>query len=820
MILTHRVKVSFPVLSYRSTVFHRTPRKPTATERVIVRMVSTMSSREPWCGVSLANIFTGILGVPEPAVLVVPALEQLVSLGVLRSTSNWRAVDAVALRDFELGGLAAELLERDEFPASPRTDEVSHVFDPHLGVLVGPGERGALKRQPGPIEVPLPPDHEYPEALVREAIPRERHSWWRAQSTIERVEPGIPETLWRHVEAEIQVTDDGALTLSPKREDQLGAFASLDIEQQAWIFECALKGTADERDLMRLPRTDFATLRAEATEVLTLSTSSGRIAEEGMRIGRRLPSLIDLEATSPRTLTALFGPAEDGDLEYAPWSDSVIVNEPTPDVAWNADRTGAIVHMDTEALDDVLYADANGTTLCARLVPLWIGSVERVLPLAFLVPRATRSRVISRATEMIGELLASTDEDDDLVLSVLVRPASAVWDQLWERIRSEASFSVAFDRLCSARVRFAAVQRGMAVPPRWSDRVHTLFSRELARTDTLDRDAVVPMLQAVAKKAGLPPSELARFAADVIAALGGPWTASVLPEVAALIAPLGGGGRIGFPGPAYPPSVISELLALVASKGLAPFLCGRNALDEGIRALDERARAVMSILGVQALKEIGRLPPRIDIDRLSKACAEWMEAVDRLRGLHPDVDASFRTSALSTVDAAVRQLRETCARLEPVVAGRFRGVYVIDTNVLIGEPEILSAFRDDELIVVSKRVIEELDDKKKDPRIGDRAGRAIQRLRDAPRERVRYQEADVTLLPPEYRTKGDNFVLAVALALRRSDPVLLTSDNALTVKGRAEGLRTMTPAELRARPKPPISSGGTRGSEPQKRRRR
>lgn len=134
--------------------------------------------------------------------------------------------------------------------------------------------------------------------------------------------------------------------------------------------------------------------------------------------------------------------------------------------------------------------------------------------------------------------------------------------------------------------------------------------------------------------------------------------------------------------------------------------------------------------------------------------------------------------------------------------------YVLDTNVLLHDPQALFKFEDNDL-VIPITVIEEIDHFKKDLSETGRNARQISRILDAFREKAHltsgvplekggtlkveiYTEEALKRLPPELRVdQGDNRILAVALDLKKESerPVIfVTKDTNLRIKADALGL--------------------------------
>ncbi|MFZ9281654.1 MAG: PhoH family protein [Prochlorococcaceae cyanobacterium] len=143
-----------------------------------------------------------------------------------------------------------------------------------------------------------------------------------------------------------------------------------------------------------------------------------------------------------------------------------------------------------------------------------------------------------------------------------------------------------------------------------------------------------------------------------------------------------------------------------------------------------------------------------------------------------------------------------------------RKTFVLDTNVLLHDPEALLRFEDN-LVVIPIEVVEEIDRFKRDPSEKGRNARAVSRLLDDLRSQgnladgvaitgtnggqlkvVFCRSETLAQLPPELKAgNGDNNILAVALEQRLGEVmgsqqpvVLVTKDTNLRIKADAVGL--------------------------------
>ena len=129
-----------------------------------------------------------------------------------------------------------------------------------------------------------------------------------------------------------------------------------------------------------------------------------------------------------------------------------------------------------------------------------------------------------------------------------------------------------------------------------------------------------------------------------------------------------------------------------------------------------------------------------------------------------------------------------------------KNIYIIDTNVFVDYPEIISKIDKQYQIVLSAKVIDELDylkislteEQKKNVQ------KALKQINDSIDKRnIKMDTADLSLLPSEFNKKSpDNFILSVALRYIDENPIMLTSDNGLQIKAKGLGITTITLKEF------------------------
>jgi rRNA-processing protein FCF1 len=125
-----------------------------------------------------------------------------------------------------------------------------------------------------------------------------------------------------------------------------------------------------------------------------------------------------------------------------------------------------------------------------------------------------------------------------------------------------------------------------------------------------------------------------------------------------------------------------------------------------------------------------------------------------------------------------------------------QNIYIIDTNVFVDYPDIISKIDKAYHIILSAKVIDELDYLKIS--LSEEQKRNVQRALKLINESlgkrdIKMDTADLSLLPNDFNKKSpDNFILSVALKYKEENPIMLTSDNGLQIKAKGLSITTIT----------------------------
>lgn len=135
-------------------------------------------------------------------------------------------------------------------------------------------------------------------------------------------------------------------------------------------------------------------------------------------------------------------------------------------------------------------------------------------------------------------------------------------------------------------------------------------------------------------------------------------------------------------------------------------------------------------------------------------------------------------------------------KLKKEIKNDKENIYIIDTNVFVDCPDIITKIEKKYKVILSAKVIDELDRlKNKLPSEYQRQNvqKAIKKINESFDNRnVKMDIAELNLLPADFDKKSpDNFILSVALKYQDKNPIMLTSDNGLQLKSKGLGITTI-----------------------------
>lgn len=119
--------------------------------------------------------------------------------------------------------------------------------------------------------------------------------------------------------------------------------------------------------------------------------------------------------------------------------------------------------------------------------------------------------------------------------------------------------------------------------------------------------------------------------------------------------------------------------------------------------------------------------------------------------------------------------------------------FIIDTNVFIKDPLIISKIEAKNKIVIAAKVIDELDSFKANAQLKEVATKSISEIFKDKNKNIHRVKANLKLLPPDFSKRDpDNLILAVALMYKHKHGILISDDKGLHEKAKTVEMDAMT----------------------------
>jgi rRNA-processing protein FCF1 len=215
-------------------------------------------------------------------------------------------------------------------------------------------------------------------------------------------------------------------------------------------------------------------------------------------------------------------------------------------------------------------------------------------------------------------------------------------------------------------------------------------------------------------------------------------------------------------------------------------LYGPHAMQLPLQKIQKAVQDVYRDIGEQALKAAsnGQMDARALTPRALDAVRAWRKTAEDFQTLNA---SSPQWDALNQAVESWSLLAQE--KLAPVEIGC--RIVVLDTSALMEHAELLKHLRPEDIPVVPRRVLSELDGLKtsEDESCSAKARAAIRQL-EATSSRIRHEAEYTALLPAEWDAKQpDHAILSTGLFFRLNDVLFVSNDINLRNKAQSLGLK-------------------------------
>lgn len=207
--------LSYPYIKYRAEVSHFTSRKSTAIEWVILEAINKCEKLPEYSGISIANFFEQLFTISDADLLIRPVLISLQDIGaiIIYGIDDDTELNTVAMSNLRLTPTGREMQSQGLLPGVSSQEIFSIYYDLVEGVLKEETNLYKTKSTGTPI-IDNINEYKFPEGTIREWFSKiqnnkkqSKFNWLTPTTKIETIYPLDSELYWKNVTRKVELVD-------------------------------------------------------------------------------------------------------------------------------------------------------------------------------------------------------------------------------------------------------------------------------------------------------------------------------------------------------------------------------------------------------------------------------------------------------------------------------------------------------------------------------------------------------------------------------------------------------------------------------------
>ena len=184
---------------------------------------------------------------------------------------------------------------------------------------------------------------------------------------------------------------------------------------------------------------------------------------------------------------------------------------------------------------------------------------------------------------------------------------------------------------------------------------------------------------------------------------------------------------------------------------------------------------------IQSLNE--RLQQQLNELVASIEDVKELQEIDKLKKSITALEQQMVVSDASLVNGIAQAISLLGSKKEIIEEQKRIYSFIIDTNILLEDPEVILRVDKKHAIIIAAKVLDELDKFKMDKNLSAIVSRAVEIIQQDKNRNIKHNKGRPKLLPYDLNQKTpDNLILSVAVQYLKNHGILITSDNLLALK--------------------------------------
>ena len=786
MILIDKIKVSIPIFKIRSLVTHFTPRKPTVFEETLVDLVNQYGNDSRYRQANLEHFLQEILCIPDVEDMVRPSLEDLiVNPRVLKCGKDSSSLEHIRIGDLSLTKTGREMLVKGYLPAEEAQHEIEDFYDP-IKMKLCSNSNVTFSRRNEPGELKIDEDNftdVFPQDLISKSIRKRDFGWLTNQTEIREIARSSSTTYWHELSGDIKVSLDGRISFEFSDTDYRDYFKHL---QRDWVQDFLSSiFKSQEASFAHDETLNFQEISSEISQVLNPRdiVNEFKSTENETHFVTYCDSVQHFITPQANCLVVCFG--------HEP-------EDPANWIEWNDESNGALVFLGKGSpIKNCRYLNSARGNVFVNNFRLTFNNECLTIPLAYSLKKDSQAINLDLLYNLLDKTITKARDPEAVLIQLFWQPGDVVWKTLFDKYIKTAPGDLAEKvTTIESYVQRLLHIRGDKKFDTWIKDTHDLILMHLRENQGSYQINEVRKCLEIINKPYLVRwrSELLR---ELIGTIKTPEDLETLWKLLDLFRETDEAKAFLFPSHLFSTKVLSEFLAKFSDDDFGEFLKDRTELETILAKLKRVENLLKQAVACPldrftSLSQFQNSVKKVELGGVIELCHTWQTEYEKLVSQLAATCSFKAMEPIERIHANVVEYAVFVKNFANQVPRSFTRIYVVDTNVFVDDPQILSKFSSSDYIVVSKKVIDELDGFKKRKGIQDQARQAMKQIlsfKNQNPRKIHFEESNPLLLPRDYHNSADNLILSVALKYKLSNPILLTSDKGLTLKATAEKIR-------------------------------
>ncbi|EYE87616.1 hypothetical protein Q428_12325 [Fervidicella metallireducens AeB] len=791
-----KIEVSIPILEFKNKVTHFVSRKPTAIEWAILETIKRfgLDSQFGKISVDVDEFFKEVLKVPDTEKLVKPCIVELMELKVLEYMEYDIRLDKLKISDLKLTNEGRNLLVKGVLPAKSTDDIIELLYNPIKNEVVEKKKEKFLLDEPNENALKYFNLNIYPEQemidFLKELKDKNKIYWLDTTSDIQSIQELERKLKWKIEKTSLNILEDGEIRLIFNDADYNKYFSNELSSDDIKMLLKIDKNAEENKDSYDIPFYEAKNIINKVSKFLDDKNLMQEV--KNMVKNGNINIINKNKAISYQEVYNIFKLNEGENKLICVFDDNIDVS-----LQWDAKTNNILLCIPEKFTnEEFCYLNEKKDNIYIANISAYCKLNRIELPLAFVYkPNNFDISYILNNLKMYIEKY-SNNNFEMIVIKGFWQDSQQVWNDIVDKILRDNKkiLKEKIGCLMEAKKRLSMIKKRDDFT--WREDMLKIIELSVQNIEFATIEDVANFLKEIPVNFIVNDSDLnSKFLTILISKINFIETLDELNKFYSLLSeinmPKDIVKKVCFPSNLYNEKIILELINIYKNESLTVTLKSFTSCEESFKKLKDleiklkRELKIDSLIDFYNTNEFKKTIIN-NIEDIIGLCEQWIEIWNSIVSRIEYFEHMALHSELEKINCNTRKYYNFIKKYDNKISNRYKEVYIIDTDVLISMPHVISKFDTTDYVIIPKKVIDELDNEKdveKSTEVRRNAQLALTELIKYVQEnKVVIIEDDKDLLPDDWSIITDNSILSIALKYKTANPFIVTNNQEFKTK--------------------------------------